>query len=611
MKIVKAVRVARIAAAIMFAVVAPATPAQAEMVSTLAGSGRAGNDDGSAATASFMLPLGLAYDRAGNLLVADGAGQRIRLVRKDGRVETLAGGGEPGVEGTWVPGGYADGDARTARFNRPAGIAVLRDGTVFVADTYNNCIRRITPAGAVSTWIGSPAGAGIVAGARAVAQLGAPVGLAIDREQRLYVLTENGTLAVADAQGTVSILQRYVVPWRSSPMWALAAADAPNGPVLFIGDETGLYVRRPDGTSLYYRNARAMALCSERAWKTRRECAQPAAPTVDGKNVGAPSAVVPLNAHLVAYTDAGANLVRVLDVDTGTVRRLVGSGAEDGSANTAGSQDSNGTDAAVDRPASLALAPDGRLVLGEAGNRRLRTISGIDMHEALTSERLASFVPGRRERVVAYAGDASVWPGEPWEATIEGQIEALLRRADAPRRAEVVPLVLSPVHGDSIGAFRAVLADRQRRFDTIVLEVSADSVARFVGRAVSDLDRDRAWKPAVTTFFTHAKNVLARRGTRLYVVVRPTPEAVSPTEAMWERLLTGAETSIARARAATARVVETMHGTGVTVLDLSGAFQRIGSAGGGPLFAAHRSALAPIGRRTLAERVAAAVAGSR
>ncbi len=125
-------------------------------VTTLAGSGKAGFADGPARSASFMLPVGVAWGTKGQLYVADAAAQRLRVVLPDGSVRTVAGSGQPASTGLWVPGGYADGNGAAARFNTPMGIAVGPNDDVFVADARNHCIRRVTPNGAVTTFAGSP-----------------------------------------------------------------------------------------------------------------------------------------------------------------------------------------------------------------------------------------------------------------------------------------------------------------------------------------------------------------------------------------------------------------------------------------------------------------------
>ena len=115
-------------------------------VTTLAGSGTAGFADGAATVAQFKGPFGVSVDGYGNVYVADSDNHRIRKVTPDGMVTTLAGGGG-GLDIYGVPiGGYADGSGTTAQFAYPFGIAVDGSGNVYVADSYNNRIRKVTPA---------------------------------------------------------------------------------------------------------------------------------------------------------------------------------------------------------------------------------------------------------------------------------------------------------------------------------------------------------------------------------------------------------------------------------------------------------------------------------
>ena len=116
----------------------------AGVVTTLAGSpGTSGNVDGTGNEARFHSPYGIAVDRAANLYVADTWNHTIRKVTADRTVTTLA-----GLAGT---AGLADGIGDAARFSFPTGVAADSEGSVFVADTYNNIIRKLTPVG--TNWI--------------------------------------------------------------------------------------------------------------------------------------------------------------------------------------------------------------------------------------------------------------------------------------------------------------------------------------------------------------------------------------------------------------------------------------------------------------------------
>jgi len=112
-------------------------------IDLLSGTGFPGYADGPADRATFLLPSALAFSADGTLYVADAAAQRIRAISPTGFVRTIAGGGELTDSGLWVDGGFRDGAAFSARFNRPYGIAVRPDGAIYVADTFNHCIRLI------------------------------------------------------------------------------------------------------------------------------------------------------------------------------------------------------------------------------------------------------------------------------------------------------------------------------------------------------------------------------------------------------------------------------------------------------------------------------------
>jgi DNA-binding beta-propeller fold protein YncE len=168
-------------------------------VSTLAGDGAPGATDAAApAQARFHNPFGVAVDRAGNVYVADaGDSNRIRRIAAEGAaVTTLAGGAE----------GFADGAGGAAAFNTPSALAVDAKGNLYVADTSNHRIRKVTPEGVVSTLAGDGT-PGARDGAAHAAQFNAPVGVAVDaRGERIYVAdTYNDRirlLTTADGQVT-------------------------------------------------------------------------------------------------------------------------------------------------------------------------------------------------------------------------------------------------------------------------------------------------------------------------------------------------------------------------------------------------------------------------
>jgi sugar lactone lactonase YvrE len=162
---------------------------------TLLAGGREGFADGQGAAAAFNTPSGIALDRHGNLYVADTGNHAIRRITPQGQVSTVAGDGTPG---------FADGAGAQARFNGPMGVTVGPDDRIYVADTWNDRIRVITPDGQVATLAGGEH-PGWEDGAGAVARFDTPTDLKLDAHGNLWVADlQNNALRVISPEGTVS-----------------------------------------------------------------------------------------------------------------------------------------------------------------------------------------------------------------------------------------------------------------------------------------------------------------------------------------------------------------------------------------------------------------------
>jgi hypothetical protein len=147
-----------------------------------------GSADGTGSEARFNDPQGVAVDNAGNVYVADTYNQTIRKITPAGTVTTLA-----GLAG--VPGSR-DGKGTGARFGYPGGVAVDDRNNVYVADTINNTIRRISPSGVVRTLAGLARVSGTADGTGTDARFFAPSGVAIGHARNIYVAdTFNNTIA--------------------------------------------------------------------------------------------------------------------------------------------------------------------------------------------------------------------------------------------------------------------------------------------------------------------------------------------------------------------------------------------------------------------------------
>lgn len=158
-------------------------------------SGLPGATDGQGSTARFNTPGGLALDPAGNLVVADTGNHTIRRIAPDGTVTTLA--GSPGVTGA------VDGVGTQARFNAPYGLAVDGTGGIYIADSQNHTIRYMAADGTVSTYAGLAGTPGLVDGIGTAAQFNQPNGIALAPNGTLYVADYGNSCIRAIAQGAI------------------------------------------------------------------------------------------------------------------------------------------------------------------------------------------------------------------------------------------------------------------------------------------------------------------------------------------------------------------------------------------------------------------------
>ena len=169
------------------------------LVSTLAGSGTAAWADGTGTAASYNNPYGVAtYPGSGTLYVADFNNNRIRMLTPSGVTTTVAGSATIA---------WADGQGTSARFYRPAGLAVDSAGTVFVADSGNHRIRKVSPLGAVTTLAGSTSSTPFANGVGSSATFSNPRGVAVDPSGNVFVGdTDNNRIRHIRPDGTVTTL---------------------------------------------------------------------------------------------------------------------------------------------------------------------------------------------------------------------------------------------------------------------------------------------------------------------------------------------------------------------------------------------------------------------
>jgi len=336
------------------------------VVTTLAGTaGTLGNVDGTGAAARFSNPGGLAIDSSGaNLYVTDGPfdNQSIRqIVIATSVVTTLN--GSPRVRGS------ADGTGSAATFNHTKGVVHDSAGNVYVADGRNHTIRRITPAGVVTTLAGTVGTAGNVDGTGAAARFNRPKGLAIDSSgTNLYVAGGNNQTIrrIVIATGVVSTLAGSGAAGNADGTGAAATFNQPKG-LAIDSSGTNLYVAARSGNNIR-RIVIATGVVTTLAGSTAGT-----AGSADGTGTAAT-----FNAPGGLAIDSGTNLY-VADTRNHTIRRIViATGVVTtlaGTAGAPGSADGTGTAATFDGPEGLAIDSAGNLVVVDRRNNTIRKVT--------------------------------------------------------------------------------------------------------------------------------------------------------------------------------------------------------------------------------------------
>ena len=215
------------------------------LVTTLAGlAGNAGSANGTGSSARFSAPEGVAVDSAGNVYVAENSNHTIRKVTPGGVVTTLA-----GLAGSY---GSADGTGSNARFYYPRGVAADSAGNLYVADTYNRTIRKVTPGGVVTTLAGVAGSYGSADGTGSAAQFYVPYGVAVDSAGNVYVADScNGTIRKVTPAGVVTTLAGLAESYGSADgSGSLARFAAPCGVAVdsagnvYVGDTGNETIRK-------------------------------------------------------------------------------------------------------------------------------------------------------------------------------------------------------------------------------------------------------------------------------------------------------------------------------------------------------------------------------
>jgi sugar lactone lactonase YvrE len=341
------------------------------IITTVAGNGNPGynGDNIPATSAELSSPYSIAVDGAGNLYIADGGNARVHKVTPGGTITTVAGNGTPGYNGDNIP-------ATSAELYDPAGVAVDGAGSLYIADLGNNRIRKVTPDGTITTVAGngyeSQSGFGGYNGDNipaTSAELFWPEGVAVDGAGNLYIAdTTNSRIRKVTPGGIITTVAGNGTPGYngdnipatsaelSSP-YSIAVDGAGN---LYIADSLNVRIRKvtPGGTITTVAGNGTVGYNGDNIAATSAELQFPWGVAVDG--VGN------------LYIGDSPARIRKVTLD-GTITTVAGNGTQGYNGDNIAA-----TTAELYYPASVALDGAGSLYIADGNNNRIRKVDVSD-----------------------------------------------------------------------------------------------------------------------------------------------------------------------------------------------------------------------------------------
>lgn len=344
------------------AMLCTATHVHAQNIVNVAGTGSGGfSGDGAAATAAQLnTPGGIALDIAGNLYIADGGNNRVRKVTPAGVISTIAGKGTAGFSG--------DGSAATAaELKRPTHVAVDASGNVYITDADNARIRKVSASGTISTYAGNGslgfAGDG---GPATDGKLYQPAAITLDAAGNLYIadgfnqrirkVTAAGVLGTVAGKGTYGFSgdggAALLAEFNGTQGVAIDATGN-----IFVGDKTNNRIRKVNtsGTISTYAGKDTAGYSGDGGAATVAK-------------LKTPTSVRTGKSGEIYFVDFGNNLIRKVDA-AGIISTIAGTGA----VGTTG-DDGPATAATFTWPTDIALDTAGNLYIADQGNHRIRKI---------------------------------------------------------------------------------------------------------------------------------------------------------------------------------------------------------------------------------------------
>jgi sugar lactone lactonase YvrE len=320
-------------------------------VSTFAGSGAQSFSDGTGTNAMFNNPSGIVVDQAGDIFVGDWGNNCIRKITSLGFVSTLAGDGTQG---------FADGTGTNAKFSRPNGVSLDSSGNIFVADVVNNRIRRVTPSGVVTTLAGDGT-QGFADGIGTNAKFRLPNGVSVDTNGNVYVADyQNHRIRKVSSSGVVTTLAGSGTAGYLDGTGTSALLNGPTG--LFVDFNGNVIVSEAAGYRI--RQITPSGVVTTLAGDGTKGY-------VDGIGTSAKfdstEGLTVDRSGNIYVTDPNINRIRKI-TPSGVVTTLAGDG-------TQGFADGIGTNAKIYYPTGVALDSAGNLYIAASGNNRIRKIT--------------------------------------------------------------------------------------------------------------------------------------------------------------------------------------------------------------------------------------------
>ena len=332
------------------------TVALAGIVTTFAGTaGTSGTTDGTGTAARFNTPSDIDIDASGNLYVVDYLNHTIRKITSAGVVTTFA--GSAGTSGT------TDGTGTAARFNRPTGIKIDSNGNLFVADTLNHTIRKITSAGVVTTFAGTAGTSGTTDGTGTAARFNSPSGIEIDASGNLFITDyANDTIRKITSSGVVTTFAGSAGTSGSTDGTGTAARfNRPSG--IEIDSSGNIFVT--DTSNHTIRKITSAGVVSTFAGTAG------SSGTADGTGSAAR-----FNSPSDIELDANGNLY-VADLQNHAIRKITSAGVVSTFAGTAGSSgttDGTGSAARFNTPLGIKIDANGNVFVADSVNHTIRKI---------------------------------------------------------------------------------------------------------------------------------------------------------------------------------------------------------------------------------------------